>query len=121
MIINSSSGDIKIADVQRQPPWSEPLIHLQMVTTTSGGRLPIRVPQTVVLNKYSSGTYHVLSTGKLFPDINIFKPHTTPWIRDYYPLVEMVNLGTKKFNSFPRLPGEYEQCCNSSPGSQTPR
>lgn len=60
-------------------PWSEPLIHLQMLITVSGGELQQRVPQVVFFNKYSSGTYHMLNAAlNSFTNIDIFKPHNHP-------------------------------------------
>lgn len=61
VIMTGSSGEIRRAHVWRCPPWSEPLIHLQMLITVSGGELPQRVPYIIFFNQYSSGTYHVLS------------------------------------------------------------
>lgn len=98
--------------------WSEPLTHLQMLITTSGGKLRIRVLHTVFLNKHSSGTYHVLSTGLDSLQISThWSLITTPWITDYYYLLGRDgNLEVQRGS-----PGNMWQSWDSNPGSQAPR
>lgn len=63
-------------------PWREPLIHLQMLIIVPGGELPRRVPHVVFFNKYSSGTYHVLSAALNSLQISTYLSLITiPWVR----------------------------------------